>query len=198
MVECAASCRKFLLVEDNSGVAKTLGRWLSAFGDVEHCANFEEAQIALPRSTWRGMVIDVRLPDGSGFEIVRDAREAGVACEILVLTGVLDGELARQAHMLDATYLVKPCSMDALQKFVDRAMHDSTSVDVSLWTKRYNLTPTEAQVLLSAAGGNRRKDLIQDRTLSSATVKQHVRNLLKKTGDLTLASASIRLLRERM
>ncbi len=67
---------------------------------------------------------------------------------------------------------------------------------VASWTRRYQLTTIEASILADGVHGFDRSEIAKGRILSLETVKTHIRNLLRKTGDRGLGQAARRLLHE--
>src|SRR5450432_3152563 len=98
--------KSFLIVEDDEAVARGLARWLALRGPVECVGTVAEGRAALEGKAWAGAVIDISLPDGSGFEVLELARSMDVPS--LVLTGHLNRDFANRAFDLGASYVVKP------------------------------------------------------------------------------------------
>ncbi len=75
-----------LLVEDDEFIRDSVGALLRQEGyETQACASLEEARGALRRRLPRLVILDVLLPDGSGFELCRQIRES-CAVPILFLT----------------------------------------------------------------------------------------------------------------
>ncbi len=75
-----------LLVEDDEFIRDSVGALLRQEGyDIQACASLEDARGALRRRLPRLVILDVLLPDGSGFELCRQIRES-CAVPILFLT----------------------------------------------------------------------------------------------------------------
>ena len=100
---------RILIVEDNEAVRSAIRRALRARGhDIVEAATAAEARLAVADDL-EAIVLDVNLPDGSGFEICRTLRENGVRTPILMLTA--RDAVADRVEGLDAgadDYLVKP------------------------------------------------------------------------------------------
>ena len=78
---------RILLVEDDPAVATSLSDGLRAEGfEVDHVPTGGEALSAVRRSRPRLIILDVRLPDGSGFDFCRHMREMKVRQPIIMLT----------------------------------------------------------------------------------------------------------------
>jgi DNA-binding NarL/FixJ family response regulator len=193
---------RFLLVEDDRSLARGLARHLMPFGEVVLAHTKHEAMQALrPAVPWRALIVDVTLPDGSGLDVLDYARQERYECPALVLTGSESGPHINRAFDLDARYLVKPCSIARIKDFArDAVARGSPQVDeyVSLWASRYTLTDAEVELLTAAAEGTTSKALADERGVALGTIKRHVHNLLKKTGDRSLVAATARLLREHL
>lgn len=67
---------RILLIEDDKKISEILQMYLShqAF-DVTCAYNVRSAQAALEHSAYQLVVLDVMLPDGDGFQMLRDLRE---------------------------------------------------------------------------------------------------------------------------
>ena len=109
-----------LLVEDDTSLRKALARALSGRGfSVEAVASCGAAQEQLEetagRSPLRFAVLDLRLPDGSGLDLVPLLLERYPAMRVVVLTGWGSIATALRALRLGAVdFLAKPVEVDAL------------------------------------------------------------------------------------
>jgi len=101
---------RLLLVEDETRLASSLQQRLTREGfAVDHVGNAREADAGLATVPYDAAVIDLRLPDGDGLDLIARVRARGVSLPILVLTA-RDAVSDRVAG-LDAgadDYLVKP------------------------------------------------------------------------------------------
>ncbi len=64
----------FLIAEDDELVGRILVRALSEHGRTELVTSVEEARTALKTGSFTAVVVDVGLPDGSGLDVINDAR----------------------------------------------------------------------------------------------------------------------------
>jgi DNA-binding response OmpR family regulator len=79
--------RHILLIEDDPGVAKSLKALLESEGFKATWKDHGEAGVEYTRQHHPDLIIlDVRLPDGSGFDYCRQMRSAGITQPILMLT----------------------------------------------------------------------------------------------------------------
>lgn len=150
------------------------------------------------RDDWAGFVIDVIMPDGNGLDVLERARATGCEAPALVLTAVHDADTINRAFELDGRYLVKPADPLRILSFLSEAARKPEADRwVREWGERYGLTETEISILRAAAEGSERDQLAFERGISTTTLKKHVNNLLRKTGDASLLAAAARLLRDR-
>jgi len=200
-LQSANSELSFLIVEDEDLLRFALSRHFDRYGHVEVAATVEQARQLLNRDRFDALVVDVKLRDGSGFEVLAHARDHAPDILALVLSGAVDATRLAQAFSLGVAYLVKPASPTQLHRFAveARARHlKNTSwlrALISEWVARYRLTPAEEQVLALALDGYSRTEIAERRDVTLATLKKQVQSLLGKTGDTSLESAANRALR---
>ncbi|MGA0564538.1 response regulator [Ancylobacter sp. VNQ12] len=78
---------RLLLVEDERELAGLLKAGLKAAGfTVDHVASIADAEAALAAESYDIAVLDLRLPDGDGLDLLRRRRAAGLAIPVLILT----------------------------------------------------------------------------------------------------------------
>ena len=110
-----ATAERILVVEDEPAIADSLVYALASEGfQVEAVATLGAARAALVRAPARLVVLDVGLPDGSGFDFCRELRRTS-AVPVLFLTA-RGGEIDRVVGLeLGADdYVVKPFSVGEL------------------------------------------------------------------------------------
>ncbi|HET9489543.1 MAG TPA: sigma-54 dependent transcriptional regulator [Methylomirabilota bacterium] len=101
---------RVLVVDDDAEVRALLGRVLTKAGfTVGEAVSGAEGMALLGRHEYDVALVDVKLPDASGLDILRWAREAEADTEFIVLTGNADVETAVEAMRLGAyDFLGKP------------------------------------------------------------------------------------------
>ena len=121
--------RTFLVVEDNRALARSIARVLKKYGDAIHAGSVREANLALAaHSEFTAIIVDIRLPDGSGLEVLRKVRARYPNHPALVLTGYLERDYINAAFDMDADYVVKPFKAERLHQFIRTRVlsrHDS-------------------------------------------------------------------------
>jgi DNA-binding NtrC family response regulator len=113
-----------LLVEDKDSLRNALAETLRAHGlGVEACADTFEAKRALSRSSFSVVLTDLKLPAGSGFEVLSTAIKASPDTDVIVMTAFGSIEDAVRAIREGASdFLTKPVDTDHLLLLVDRAL----------------------------------------------------------------------------
>ena len=115
-----------LLVDDEEGILKTLGRALRDEGhEVDRHPSAAEAQRLLAERPFDVLVVDNRMPERTGLELIRDLAAAvpeGERPQVLMMTAHATVENAIEAMKLGAfDYLQKPFEVDELLVVVRRA-----------------------------------------------------------------------------
>jgi DNA-binding NtrC family response regulator len=112
-----------LVVDDDSDVRRLLAAVLSRPPmTVTVAASGAEAMERLARAEFDVALVDVHLPDSSGLDILRWARDGDVDAEMIVLTGQADVETAVEAMRLGAyDFIAKPWKNPELLEVVAKA-----------------------------------------------------------------------------
>jgi two-component system response regulator RegA len=111
-----------LIVDDDEVLRLRLGRAFSARGFDTYLASGPAEALALARSESPEMaVVDLKMPGGSGLELVRDLIAIDPSTRIVVLTGHGSIATAIEAVRLGATYyLPKPADADDILAAFER------------------------------------------------------------------------------
>ena len=168
-----------VLVVDDDGayrtfVAALLGR---AGFSTAAAATGEEAMELARRRRPDLVLLDVRLPDVSGYEICRRLRdEFGEDVSIVFVSGERTEGFDQAAGLLVGAddYLVKPFSADELLARVRLRMPSKPPAPSS------DLTKCELEVLSLLAEGLSQKEIASDLVISSKTVSAHIQHILVK------------------
>jgi DNA-binding response OmpR family regulator len=108
---------RILVVEDDADIANLVHRDLRGAGYTVDAVGLAESGLhAAMDVEYSAIIVDLRLPDRDGLQLVRDLRERGVAAPILILTG--RRKVADRVAGLDAgadDYLVKPFALAELR-----------------------------------------------------------------------------------
>lgn len=190
---------RFLVVDDDVAVRRAIARIVRRHGESVAAATLQDA-VAILRdgSVWTGFVFDVQLPDGSGLDLLAQARAAHPMTPAMVLTGNMEKSVVNAAYDLRARCVIKPVVTERIEQFLRDAVSLDRRVGRSLeeWVWRYGLSEAEANLLRRAALGESKGTIAARRDTSKETIRKQVASLLAKTGDDSLQGAANRVLRD--
>jgi len=115
---------EILIVEDKESLRTMLRRTLEGRGlGVEESPDAIDARRRLSGTRFGVVLTDLRLPGGSGFDVLAAAREADAATPVIVMTafGTVE-EAVRAMKEGAADFLTKPVDTDYLLLLVERAL----------------------------------------------------------------------------
>lgn len=109
-----------LLVEDDEALANGI---LAALRrkelSVDYAADTAEARRMLARKEFRVILVDLVLPDGSGFDVVASiAEQEGGRPQVVVITGASPTALGGLDRSIVQTVLFKPLDLERLAAYV--------------------------------------------------------------------------------
>ena len=183
------------IVDDDASVRDALERLIRSVGlRVEL---FGSAQEFLQRGrpgVPSCLVLDVRLPGKSGFDLQRELAEANIDIPIIFITGHGDIPMSVRAMKAGAVeFLAKPFRdqdlLDVIQLALerDRATRQREAEIATLRDRFESLTPREREVLPWVVSGLLNKQIADAIGTSEATVKVHRSQLMRKMGAKSLA-----------
>jgi DNA-binding NarL/FixJ family response regulator len=126
------------------------------------------------------VLLDVHLPDVSGYEVCRRLRdEFGDDIAIVFVSGERTDELDRTAGMLLGAddYIVKPFD---LGEFIARVRRTADRTAPARKANGSALTPRELEVLMLLANGQGQKKIAQALFITPKTVATHIQRILTK------------------
>jgi DNA-binding NarL/FixJ family response regulator len=208
---------RLLVVDDHEVVRQGLVSLLDrrpGFQVVAEAGTVEQA-IAQARLHQPDIVVmDVRLPDGSGVEACREIRAELPGTRVIMLTSFPDDEAVLSAIVAGAAgYLLKQirardlvAALEAVgrgeslldpavtERVLERVRRIATgAVDDELSV----LTPQERKILMLVAEGKTNKEIAADVFLSDKTVKNYVSSILSKLNLERRAQAAAYVARQR-
>ena len=119
------SAANILVVEDEKGMRETLLGILEEEGyRVKGCESAQEAlKHLVSDDTVQVVISDLRLPDGSGLQILWTLKKINPGVAFILITGHASLETAMEAINEGAfAYLVKPVDMDELHSTIRKAL----------------------------------------------------------------------------
>jgi DNA-binding NtrC family response regulator len=121
-----------MVVDDEPGIRTALrANFLRHGWKVETAGSVREAISHLEGKEFDLVVTDIRMPDGTGIEVMRATRHLSPGTAVILLTAygsVPDAVSAIRDGALD--YLIKPISFDQLQATAAKVMHVARQVPV--------------------------------------------------------------------
>jgi DNA-binding response OmpR family regulator len=108
---------KLLLVEDDKVTAEFIRWGLTEDGHtVDHCITGGEGAVLARTNDYDALILDLFLPDTTGFELIRQLRAEGRTTPILMLTASSKKENVVEGLNLGADdYLTKPFELEELK-----------------------------------------------------------------------------------
>ena len=180
-----------LIVDDDPTMRELLSGLLDQAGlPTRQVASGEEALADARRQRPRLVLLDVRLPGVSGYEVCRELRQRfGEQLPIVFVSGERVEPFDRTAGLLLGAddYVVKPFAPDELIARVRRLVARVTTPAEK--TDRPKLTRREGEVLHLLADGLAQPEIAQELVISSKTVSSHIQHILAKLGVHSRAQA---------
>jgi len=191
---------RLLVVDDHEVVRQGLVALLdrrAGFEVVAQAGTVAEAIAAATRFEPDLVVMDVRLPDGSGIEACREIRSARPATRVVMLTSYPDEEAVLSAIIAGASgYLLKQVRGRDLVAALESVGRGDSLLDPAVTEKVLArvrqaasggaadelavLTSQERRILLLVAEGRTNKEIASEVFLSDKTVKNYVSSILSK------------------
>jgi DNA-binding NarL/FixJ family response regulator len=192
---------RVLLIEDHFLARMALHSVLSAHSQIRIIgeASDGEAGIAMYRQHRPDVVVlDLRLPRVSGFEVITELRKEFPAARIVVLSNYRGSEdIYRAVRNGAMAYLTKDASgeelLNAIQN-VDRGLRYLPHVALDRLAERMpsvELTPRESEVLACITRGCSNREIAEELHIAEKTVRIHVSSVLDKMGARDRTQATI-------
>ena len=192
---------RLLLVDDHAVVRVGLRTLLNDEPDMEVIGEAGTVADAIRLCSQLGpdvVLLDVRLPDGSGIDACRAIRRRSDS-QVLMLTSYADDELVVEAITSGAAgYVLKQISIEELLRAIravgagDAVLDPQITIRVLRHVRQLersssasafrDLSEREMQVLALVAEGKSNAEIAEKLHLSPTTVRNHVSTILSKLG----------------
>jgi len=115
---------RVLLVDDEESFRTIVAEELARAGyRLESAASLEEARRLLATHAFHVVLLDIRLPDGSGLDLLEDIRASLPATQVVILTAYGTVQEAIRAMKQGAfDFLAKPCKLGEIEAVLEKAM----------------------------------------------------------------------------
>ena len=203
-VQNATDTVTVFLVEDHNLVRQEVRDLLSRDPRIQvvgEAATSSQAISSISQLRPDVVLLDIKLPDGTGIDVGRAVRVASPQTKILILSAYDEDQYVTKLTRLGiAGYLVKTVSGDDLIRAIHNAAngwlvfapqvapkvlglfdHNGRPESHQNGTTR-NLTTRETGILQHMARGLRNKDIAKSMGVSVKTVEAHVESILLKLG----------------
>ena len=192
---------RVLLVDDHEVVRRGLRALLEAQDGIEVVGEVGTAADVVRQVGFNApdvVVMDVRLPDGSGVEATRRVRQRFPDVAVLILSSFADEEALMSSIEAGASgYLLKRIDTEAIVDAVRAVGAGESLLDPALTDKLFTklrdadhaddliskLSGQERRILTHLAEGKTNREIADEMYLAEKTVKNYVSNLLAKMGD---------------
>ena len=190
---------KILLVDDHEVVRMGLRTLLDkrpGFAIVGEAGAVGDAVAAAAQLEPDVVVMDIRLPDGTGVDACREIRAARPETRVIMLTSFADEEAVYGSIMAGAAgYMLKQTRGQSLAEAIERVARGESLLDPSVTNKVLErmralasgeadelatLTAQERKILAAIAEGKTNKEIAEEVFLSDKTVKNYVSSILSK------------------
>jgi FixJ family two-component response regulator len=176
------------VVDDDAGIRQALSSLLRSVGVRVETFGSAHEFLAFPRAdTPSCLVLDVRLPDGSGLDLPDELRNLDVPLPIIFITGHGTIPMTVRAMKSGALeFLTKPFRDDDLLGAIDvaierdRLARADRSEQVEARHRIARLTPREREVLALVVAGKMNKQIAVNLGTAEQTVKQHRGRVMRK------------------
>lgn len=189
-----------MLVDDHEVVRIGLHTLLSRIPNFEVVGEAETVKEAVTKalaSTPDVVLLDVRLPDGSGFEACREIQRSVPETRFIILTSYADDHLLYEAISSGADgYLLKEIDGEGLVRAIQEVASGNSILDPAVTRRVFSkiksmsesgerdklelLSSQERRVLSLVAEGKTNKEIGLELGLSDKTVKNYLSNVLDK------------------
>ena len=190
---------KLLLVDDQNLVKMGICSLLELSGNIDVIAQLEDGTgvlAAIEKYQPDIMLLDIRMPNMNGLEVLGVMKEQGVSLPTLILTTFDEHDLVLKCMKLGAKgYLRKDVSLDALMKAIDavvagelwiqpaitnHVIENSSFIQPENTEILEPLTSSEVQVLRLAAAGYSNNEIAEAIHKSPGTVRNQMSFILAK------------------
>lgn len=206
---------RVVLADDQALVRAGLRGLLELAGDLEVVAEAGDGAQAIEcteRARPDLLLLDVRMPAGSGIDVLHELRRRGALPPTLLLTTFDDDEALLEGMRAGARgFMLKDVTPERLYEAIRRVAAGQSLFQPALTARALAravaaaapaelapeaLTPRETEVLRLMAGGFSNKEIARALGTAEGTIKNHVSSLLSKLGVRDRTRAVLKAMQE--
>ena len=200
---------KVLLVDDHEVVRKGLKYVLGDLEDFTLVVEASSAKVAIVMTNELHpdvVILDIRMPGGSGLDACRAIHESNPDISIIMLTSYADDELIAEAIQAGAIgYILKDGSTDKLVSALTAIKNGEAALDPSVTRKVLDmmqkktpeahpftrLSEREMEVLQLVSQGKTNAAIAEDLILSEKTIRNYISSIFLKLNVKNRVEAAI-------
>jgi DNA-binding NarL/FixJ family response regulator len=202
--------QRILVVDDHEVVRLGLRALLERHAGFEVVGEASTADEAVMKTLdWRPnvVVMDIRMPGGSGIDACEQIVAQAPECKVIMLTSYAEDEMLFNAIRAGAAgYVLKQIGGDELVRAIETVGRGESLLDPALTSRVFaqvrkaavaaeaaafsELTPQELNVLGGIASGMTNREIAEVLHLSPGTVRNYVSNILSKLDVANRAEAA--------
>jgi len=185
---------KVVIVDDHPLIRKGLIELLNLDGSMEvvgEASEFHEGMNVIVKLKPDLVIVDLRLSDESGLELVNECRKRGIDSKYTILTSSSNQQdFNRAKHIGVDGYILKDALPEELlhalrvigkgRKYFDPGVLDLIMNEGGEDDFIEQLTPKEKEVLIELGRGMSNRDISERLFVTEYTVKKHVSHILAK------------------
>ena len=140
---------QILIVDDEYSILESMEMFLGEKGHTVHKAETAEEGCSLfHRVKPEVVILDIRLPDGNGLDVLAELQRLVPSTKVIMITAFQDMETTIEAMKRGAyDYIHKPLNADEVEKAVNRALH-ILEVDRKTPLQDELITPPERDIII--------------------------------------------------
>jgi two-component system, NarL family, response regulator DevR len=200
---------RVFLVDDHELVRRGIAAFLGSAADlriVGEAATAAQALSRIPAVMPDVVLLDVRLPDGSGIDVCRELRGSMPQVACVIVTAYDDDDAILASVVAGAAgYIRKDVAGSALVDGIRTAAEGRSLLDAALVERvtqhlrnaergdprLAGLSRREAEVLVLIADGQTNREIAASLSLAEKTVKNYVSSVLSKLGLRSRTEAAV-------
>lgn len=196
---------RVLLVEDDEFMRRVIAQELLSDLRIQlegQAGSLRDGRRLLATHDFDVLMVDLRLGDGTGFDLIQEAREHHRAGEIIVISALEDESHVLRAFELGATgYLLKDAWLQSFAQAVLQVVNGGAAITPRLarrllsrlsyrppgalppaepLQREATLTARECEILRFVARGHVTEEIGNKLGISGQTVNAHIKNIYKK------------------
>ncbi len=214
---------KTVIIDDHELSRYGINVLLTAAHDIEICGEAETASVGLKlikTYTPHIALVNLRLPDDSGFEVIRQIKQVSPITKIVIFNAQAMEDSVREAFaagtdsyctrmiakekLAEAIYLThkggnwldSAIAKILIQNFQIQQLVVTPSLKIKRVSRQYSLSSRELEILQMIAIGDRNNQIADKLFLSVGTVRSHVHRILTKLDCQNRAQAATKAIVE--